>query len=1261
MRRLGQVQALQRLGARDQEGIQGLRIGQLAGAAQPVRGQDLREIPRESLVDPIELTGPVFTASGLTEGIPGAEGLSAQLEREIFSAANEVILRRRVVGYLQSSGLDRPAAREVLSRVLRRYRTVQEKSMQKALFIGPRGGKWADPEHTIPYDSEKHGLVHKKVSIRDKTSSDPETEAVVTLPKWIQPTTERMIAEAADLTVDERNQLAASVSRWLTMPRASGTPMWKDPQVRRAILEARQWQDHRDAAPDRQRELVDQVPGDPQPIYQGMKLRRGMKIRGIYRVGNDHQAPFVGVVRAVTSDQSGFRYGTDYAQAEVILRDPREFTEKLGVDGDPQKNPRETIFIMTSRQGEIEDSTVSRPPPAESFTEKLDRVQAHLNQQLQQIRDTMRAGAEYRNPRTGIHATVVRNSRPEPGKTYRLVRYNEDGLIGHTFVDSLEEAVREVWEEIGEPVESAPGSLDKMAAGWARESESEPEPGWERMPESEPESESPVKPKIGREDFEEREEARQEKFERRAARAAAESARARAAHRGITERIPLGQPIMVGHHSEKRHRRDLDRAHRAMRREYEEGQKAAYYRQRAATERRGISSDDPTALEKLRKKVERLETQRKKMKAANKVWRRVIKKYPISDDLPADQAEVVAKQRREALTEGLEKEGFGAQEIERVLAAHTNTFKFSPGSNRDSPPFPGYEVSNLGAKIRTAKKRARELEAEGMARTQQDAEGGPDALRSHTSVRDEEFTVEENIAANRVQIRFDGKPTPETRTTLKAAGFRWAPSEGAWQRQLSNAARARVGSVVRALTPQEPAPPPEPTPQSRPEPEPEARPVDPDLWEIRQDPGGGPSKIRLTEEGERVTARVGGDVSLEESEALQALNVDHPVAMEEEVVTTRGPTVRPTPAGRQWFTEIPRLSNLGYVELVPDAEGRTQRYQITDKGRFALDAIERQRDYLKNRIRARLPGDSGDSRAGSPEREQPVQGELFRSAALKILSPDDLRKAQGAVYVGPRGGRWADPEHKIPLRELQRQPGAQQRAKRRLTAPEQFREARAETKAAARGVRAALKTGTAKDIQTALRGLVSAQEAQVKALRAGDQDRRADRVEKRAEGVRNALWAIRGEAFGSGRELDLAKRRRLRKQLAGLLKSQLAAIDSGRRFMLKAEPRGGKYHRRIPRPGGGYRYIYDPEKYHQREDAHLDGEGASRAYIGRRAADVVAKAGKKGCGPDAMKGLVRKHGSKRVAQVLRDQVENGSLTFKKGKFYPARKRKGDGQ
>ena len=52
------------------------------------------------------------------------------------------------------------------------------------------------------------------------------------------------------------------------------------------------------------------------------------------------------------------------------------------------------------------------------------------------------------------------------------------------------------------------------------------------------------------------------------------------------------------------------------------------------------------------------------------------------------------------------------------------------------------------------------------------------------------MTTNEEI--NRVQIIFDDTPDEATRAKLKAHGFRWAPSEGAWQTQRAPAALARA-------------------------------------------------------------------------------------------------------------------------------------------------------------------------------------------------------------------------------------------------------------------------------------------------------------------------------------------------------------------------------------------------------------------------------------------------------------------------------------
>jgi len=56
--------------------------------------------------------------------------------------------------------------------------------------------------------------------------------------------------------------------------------------------------------------------------------------------------------------------------------------------------------------------------------------------------------------------------------------------------------------------------------------------------------------------------------------------------------------------------------------------------------------------------------------------------------------------------------------------------------------------------------------------------------------------AEADKADNRLRLYFDEKPSEEQRSKLKCNGFKWAPSVGAWQRQLNDNAihaAARMG------------------------------------------------------------------------------------------------------------------------------------------------------------------------------------------------------------------------------------------------------------------------------------------------------------------------------------------------------------------------------------------------------------------------------------------------------------------------------------
>lgn len=247
-----------------------------------------------------------------------------------------------------------------------------------------------------------------------------------------------------------------------------------------------------------------------------------------------------------------------------------------------------------------------------------------------------------------------------------------------------------------------------------------------------------------REDYEQRVEERRERLERAAERAAerAEAAYKRADLSEEATGIPFGQPILVGHHSERRHRKVLERAHNAMRTSISETKKAQHYAGAAASVgTAGVSSDDPDGVEKLTEKLEALEARQARMKEANDAWRKAGNKAG-----------------RNAAGEWIE------------------------------PPYASYQLSNNSATIRATKARIERLKAAAGAVTK----------KIETNLG---FEIIENAEANRVQIIFPGKPDEATRKVLKENGFRWAPSEGAWQRLLNNASRWAAERVVRVLTP----------------------------------------------------------------------------------------------------------------------------------------------------------------------------------------------------------------------------------------------------------------------------------------------------------------------------------------------------------------------------------------------------------------------------------------------------------------------------
>lgn len=61
--------------------------------------------------------------------------------------------------------------------------------------------------------------------------------------------------------------------------------------------------------------------------------------------------------------------------------------------------------------------------------------------------------------------------------------------------------------------------------------------------------------------------------------------------------------------------------------------------------------------------------------------------------------------------------------------------------------------------------------------------------------------VVKNYQSDRIQLFFNGKPDYSTISTLKHAAFKWSPSNGCWQRQLTNNAISATERLLKTINP----------------------------------------------------------------------------------------------------------------------------------------------------------------------------------------------------------------------------------------------------------------------------------------------------------------------------------------------------------------------------------------------------------------------------------------------------------------------------
>jgi len=186
----------------------------------------------------------------------------------------------------------------------------------------------------------------------------------------------------------------------------------------------------------------------------------------------------------------------------------------------------------------------------------------------------------------------------------------------------------------------------------------------------------------------ERREARIERLETWAAGRAHRADAERQRSADLTAGIPFGQPILAGHHSERRHRSAVDRSWQALGRSVESDRIAKRHAEKAANIagqlEASIYDDDPDAIVQLRARLEVLEAARDRIKRYNASCRKAAKTGGSGD------ASILDDEQRANLASVIRHQ------------AHA----VGPGGS-----FPSYALSNLSSNIKRNRDRLARLEA----------------------------------------------------------------------------------------------------------------------------------------------------------------------------------------------------------------------------------------------------------------------------------------------------------------------------------------------------------------------------------------------------------------------------------------------------------------------------------------------------------------------------------------------------------------------
>ena len=223
--------------------------------------------------------------------------------------------------------------------------------------------------------------------------------------------------------------------------------------------------------------------------------------------------------------------------------------------------------------------------------------------------------------------------------------------------------------------------------------------------------------------------------------------------------IPFGQPILVGHYSEGRDRNYRARINNTWDKGFKTLEQAEKYERKADTIINGkeaISSDAPDAIELLKEKLAKCVKFQDDAKTINKIIRK--KNTTQEDKIALLISEVGLK-----------------EETAKIL--------FNPDCFNETG-IPKYKLTNNNAEINRLKARIEKLEKE--------------KTEVSTEIQIGNITITDSVEENRIMITFPGIPDELIRARLKSDGFRWSPTNNAWQAYRT--AGYRVPGIISMLT-----------------------------------------------------------------------------------------------------------------------------------------------------------------------------------------------------------------------------------------------------------------------------------------------------------------------------------------------------------------------------------------------------------------------------------------------------------------------------